>query len=242
MSSIRNVKMAGTLALSALAMVLATHSASAAGPQARSAQTAGDRGAQRRPQQRPERPERPARPERSDRRVPPDRPYTRETETTRTDTGFTRNTTVTNAEGQTATRNMTVVNDKDAGTHVVDIDRTGFDGRTSGVHHERQRTDDGFTRNSTITNRDGETATRNSVVTRNPETGTRTRDTSFTTFDGREGSVSDVAQRTEDGYTRDTTWNLPNGETRTRSVDVSCDKAAGKCVKEVDVNSGVDND
>lgn len=233
MSNIRNVKMAGTLALSALAMVLATHSASAAGPQARSAQTASDRGVQRRPQQRPERPERPARPERPDRRV---------TETTRTDTGFTRNTTVTNAEGQTATRNMTVVNDKDAGTHVVDIDRTGFDGRTSGVHHERQRTDDGFTRNSTITNRDGETATRNSVVTRNPETGTRTRDTSFTTFDGREGSVSDVVQRTEDGYTRDTTRNLPNGEARTRSVDVSCDKAARKCVKEVDVNGGVDND
>jgi hypothetical protein len=44
-----------------------------------------------------------------------------------------------------------------------------------------------------------------------------------------------VIQRTDDGYTRDTVRNLPNGETRTRSVDVSCDKDAVKCVKTVEV-------
>jgi len=44
-----------------------------------------------------------------------------------------------------------------------------------------------------------------------------------------------VIQRTEDGYTRDTTRTLPGGETHTRSVDVSCEKDATRhCVKQVE--------
>ena len=61
------------------------------------------------------------------------------------------------------------------------------------------------------------------------------RQANYSTFDGREGSKSDVIQRTEDGYSRDTTRTTPNGDTHTRAVDVSCDKDAGKCVKQVDV-------
>ena len=64
--------------------------------------------------------------------------------------------------------------------------------------------------------------------------GSVTRESSYTTFDGREGSKSDTVQRTDGGYTRDTTRTLPNGTTQTRSVDLSCDKDAAKCVKQVE--------
>ena len=99
----------------------------------------------------------------------------------------------------------------------------------------RTRTDDGFTRSTTVTNAQGETATRDLTVARDKEAGTVTREANYTTFDGREGSMSDVIQRTEDGYTRDTSRTLPNGTTHTRDVDVSCDKDAAKCVKQVEV-------
>ncbi|HEY6124703.1 MAG TPA: hypothetical protein VIV63_08635, partial [Steroidobacteraceae bacterium] len=81
-----------------------------------------------------------------------------------------------------------------------------------------------------------ETATRDLTVSRDKEAGTVTRESNYTTFDGREGSKSDVVQRTDDGYTRDTVRTMPSGETQTRAVDVSCDKDAGKCVKQVEVN------
>jgi hypothetical protein len=44
-----------------------------------------------------------------------------------------------------------------------------------------------------------------------------------------------VIQRTDDGFTRDTTRTLPNCEMHTRVVDVSCEKDVGKCVKQVEV-------
>lgn len=53
--------------------------------------------------------------------------------------------------------------------------------------------------------------------------------------DGAEGAKSDVIQRTDGGFARDTTRTSPGGPTHTRSVDVSCDKDAGKCVKQVEV-------
>ena len=100
---------------------------------------------------------------------------------------------------------------------------------------ERQRTDNGHTRTDTWTGADGRSARRDATVTNDREAGTRTRNVDYTTADGREGSKSDVVQRTDDGYTRDTTRTLPNGTTQTRNVDVSCDKDAAKCVKQVEV-------
>ncbi len=101
---------------------------------------------------------------------------------------------------------------------------------------ERQRTENGRTRSDTWTRADGKTASRDAVVTNDREAGTRTRNASYTTFDRREGSMSDVIQRTDDGFSRDTTRTLPNGETHTRNVDVSCAKDVGKCVKQVEVD------
>jgi len=162
-------------------------------------------------------------------------PHTRTTERQRTDTGHTRTDTVTRADGATATRNAVVTNDKDAGTRTRNVDYTGFDGKSRSVDSTRTKTDDGFTRSTTATNAQGETATRDLTMSHDQDTGTTTRSANYTTFDGRSGSMSDVIQRTDDGYTRDSTRTLPNGETHTRSADVSCEKeATRKCVQQVE--------
>jgi hypothetical protein len=163
-------------------------------------------------------------------------PHTRTTERQRTENGHTRTDTWTGANGNTATREAVVTNDKDAGTRTRNVDYTGPNGHTASVDSVRTKTDDGFTHSTTITNGQGETATRDLTVSRDKDAGTVTRETNYTTFDGRSGSRSDTVQRTEDGYTRDTSRTLPNGETHTRTVDVSCDKDAGKCVKQVEVD------
>jgi hypothetical protein len=162
-------------------------------------------------------------------------PHTRTTERQRTETGHTRRDTWTGPNGQSATRDATVTRDREAGTRTREVDYTGPNGNTAGVDTVRTKTDDGFTRSTTVTNAQGETATRDLTVSRDKETDTVTRDASYTTFDGRSGSMSDVIQRTDGGFSRETTRTTPNGETHTRSVEVSCDKDAGKCVKQVEV-------
>jgi len=162
-------------------------------------------------------------------------PHTRTTERQRTENGHTRSDTWTGANGRTATRDAVVTNDKDAGTRTRNVDYTGPQGNTAGVDSVRTKTEDGFTRSTTLTNTKGETATRDLTVTRDKDSDTVTRESSYSTADGREGSKTDVIQRTEDGYSRDITRTTPNGETHTRAVDVSCDKDAGKCVKQVEV-------
>jgi hypothetical protein len=159
---------------------------------------------------------------------------THTTERQRTENGHTRKDTWTGANGQAATREAVVSNDAEAGTRTRNVEYTGPSGNTASVDSVRTKTDDGFTRATTATNAQGETATRDLTVTRDKESDTVTRAANYTTFDGRTGSKSDVIQRTDDGYSRDTTRTTPNGATHTRSVDVSCDKDAGKCVKQVE--------
>lgn len=161
-------------------------------------------------------------------------PHTRTTERQRTENGHTRTDTWTGENGRTATRDATVTNDREAGTRTRNVDYTGPNGGTTSVDSVRTKTEDGFTRSTTVTNPQGETATRDLTVSRDKDAGTVTREANYTTFDGRQGSMSDVIQRTEDGYTRDTARTLPNGTTHTRNVDVSCDKDAAKCVKQVE--------
>jgi hypothetical protein len=162
-------------------------------------------------------------------------PHTRTTERQRTENGHARTDTWTGANGRTATREAVVNHDRTAGTRTRDVDYTGPNGGTKSVDGVRTKTDEGFTRNTTATNAQGQSAARDLAVSRDKETGTVTREANYSTFDGREGSKSDVIQRTEGGFSRDTARTLPNGDTHTRSVDVSCDKDAGKCVKQVEV-------
>jgi len=162
-------------------------------------------------------------------------PHTRTTERQRTENGHTRSGTWISADGKTATRDAVVTNDPEAGTRTREVDYTGPDGNTASRDTVRTKTEDGFTRSTTATNKDGETATRDLTVSRDKDAGTVNRESNYTTFDGREGAKSDVIQRTDDGYSRDTVRTLPDGETHTRAVDVSCDKDARKCVKQVEV-------
>ncbi len=159
------------------------------------------------------------------------------TERQRTENGHTAQTKWTGSNGKTATRDATVVNDKEAKTRTRDASYTGPNGKQGSVHDVTQKTDNGYTRNSTFTNAEGQSATRNAVVTNDKDNGTRTRDVTYTGVNGKTSTANTVTTRTDTGYTRDTTVTGPNGGSGTRDVVVACDKAAGHCTKDVAVNS-----
>jgi hypothetical protein len=157
--------------------------------------------------------------------------------TQKTDNGHTRDTTLTNAKGETATREAVATRDAASGTRTRDVTYMGFDGKTRTVQETAQKTDDGYTRSSTFTNAQGESATRNAVVTNDKDNGTRTHEVTHTGVNGRTATSSTVTTRTDNGYMRDTTVTGPNGASGTREVVVACDKAAGRCTKDVAVNN-----
>ena len=105
------------------------------------------------------------------------------------------------------------------------------------MHDVTQKTANGYTRDSTLTNAEGQSATRNAVVMNDKDNGTRTRDVTYTGVNGKTSTANTVTTRTDTGYTRDTTITGPNGGSGTRAVVVACDKAAGHCTKDVAVNS-----
>jgi hypothetical protein len=73
-------------------------------------------------------------------------------------------------------------------------------------------------------------------VVRDKETDTVTREANYTAFDGREGSNSDVIQCTEGGFSRNSWRTPPNDERHSRSVDETCEKDVGKCVKQIEID------
>jgi hypothetical protein len=110
--------------------------------------------------------------------------YSQQTQVQRTASGHTRSDTWTSADGRTATRNATVVNDKAAGTRTRDVQRQGPEGQTATRHVETQRTESGYTRNSTATNAQDQTTTRDTTAIYDPNTKTWTRDVSVNRGDG----------------------------------------------------------
>lgn len=102
-------------------------------------------------------------------------------------------------------------------------------------HTEQVATDNGFTRNMVTTKANGDTATRHMTVTRDKEAGTRTREISGTHFNGTSYSGESVTQRTETGYTRDSTYVNSQGKTVTRHMDADIDKEAGTVTKNISV-------
>jgi uncharacterized protein YdeI (BOF family) len=163
--------------------------------------------------------------------------WTRTTERQRTDDGHTRRDTWQGADGRSASRDVVVANDAENKTRTRNGVWTGPKGNQATVDTVTQKTDDGFTRNTVVTKPDGSTANRDLTVVNDKEAGTRSVSIDRTGFEGRTSSYDSVAQKTDDGYTRNVTQVLPNGQTRTRSADVSCD-GAGKCTKVVDNNGG----
>jgi len=110
--------------------------------------------------------------------------YSHQTQVQRTASGHTRSDTWTSADGRTASRNATVVNDKAAGTRTRDVQRQGPEGQMATRHDETQRTENGYTRNSTATNAQGQTTIRNVTANKDPSTQTWTRDVSVNRGDG----------------------------------------------------------
>ena len=113
--------------------------------------------------------------------------YSHQTQVQRTDNGHTRSDTWTDAEGRTASRNATVVNDKAAGTRTRDVERQGPEGQTATRHDETQRTENGYTRNSTATNAQGQTTNRTATASYDPSTQTWSRDVAVNRDEGGGG-------------------------------------------------------
>lgn len=164
--------------------------------------------------------------------------WTRTSQVQRTENGHTRSDHWQGQDGRTASRDVVVTNDRDAGTRTRNAVWTGPKGEQTRVDTVTQRTDSGFTRDTIVTRPDGATATRDMTVARDAEAGTRSVDVTRTGFDGRTSSYSSTTQRTDDGYERDVTQTLPSGQVRTRSIDVSCDPAAKSCTKTVEHDGG----
>ncbi len=102
---------------------------------------------------------------------------------------------------------------------------------------EQVRTENGFERDMTKTNAKGQTATRHTSVVNDKESKTRTRTVSGTNYNGGQYSGQRVTQKTENGYTRDSTFTNSQGKTTTRSVDATVDKQAGTVTKNISVTN-----
>lgn len=88
------------------------------------------------------------------------RPYTRTTQTQRTDNGYTRHDSIVNAKGKSATRDVTVSNDRETRTRTRNADYVGPNGKARSVDTVTQKTDNGYSREVTETRANGEVRTR----------------------------------------------------------------------------------
>jgi hypothetical protein len=162
--------------------------------------------------------------------------YTHHVQGTRTANGHTRQDAWTNAKGKTATRDATVVNDRESGTRTRDVNWQGPNGKTATREDVTQRTADGYTRDSTVTGPNGKTATRDATVVRDKDAGTVSRDVVSTGPNGKTRTVNDDVQRTDDGYTRETVRTNANGGTLSRDVTAMYDPATKTFSKDVSVD------
>jgi hypothetical protein len=101
--------------------------------------------------------------------------YNRHTEVRRTDNGYTRSDRWTGERG-TTTRQATVVNDRTTQTRSRNVEWTGPQGQQATRTDLTQRTDSGYTRQSTATGPKGGSSTRDVIATRDATTGTWTKD------------------------------------------------------------------
>ena len=154
------------------------------------------------------------------------RVVSRDVSKSKTDNGFERHATAINAQGQAASRDTVVSRDAESQSRSRETTGQRFDGSSYSSTAVVQKTDDGYTRNATRTNAEGEVASRATTVTRDAETKTVTRETMGQNFDGGSYSASSVKQRTENGYTSSSTRLNADGEMANRDVQVTRDAEA----------------
>lgn len=159
--------------------------------------------------------------------------WSRSSTVQRTPSGHTRQDKWQSQDGRSASRQVDVTHDPASGTRNRAAAWTGPEGRTTTVDTVTQRTGSGYTRDTTASRDDGRTATRNTTIANDRAAGSRSVDSTTTGFDGRTTVYSSDAQRTNDGYVRDVTRTLPDGQVNQRSIDVSCDPAGQSCARTV---------
>ncbi len=113
-------------------------------------------------------------------------------------------------------------------------ERTGPAGRTRSKDVEAVRTGDGYRKSTTWTDAQGRQATRDAEVVVDREAGTRDREVQWVGRDGAMRTRSDATRRTEDGYTRSSTFTGAEGRQATRDATVSVDRDAGSAGKTVE--------
>lgn len=119
--------------------------------------------------------------------------YTRQVQQTDTGNGFIRNTTTTNTAGETATRNTTVVNDKENGTRTRTVTGTTFKGETYSGESVTHRTDTGYTREAVHVGTDGKVVNRSVNAEVDKSAGTMTKTISRTP-EGGETSTKTIVK------------------------------------------------
>lgn len=113
---------------------------------------------------------------------------TKHTVQTPTENGFNRVSTVTNGKGETATRETNGVYDPATKTWSKTSNRTNFDGSTASKSSTTTRTDDGYTRESSMTNRKGTTINRTVDASYDKATHSMSKDISVTKTKAGEGT------------------------------------------------------
>ena len=151
----------------------------------------------------------------------------------KTDTGYTRNATRTNAEGEVASRSTEVSRDLESQTLSRTTTGQNFDGGSYSASSVKQKTDNGFASSSSRTNADGQMANRDVQVTRDAENQSVTRSSSGQNFAGESFSASSVKQKTETGYTSSSERTNGAGETQSRTVVATVDRVEGVASKEI---------
>jgi hypothetical protein len=164
--------------------------------------------------------------------------WSRSSTVQRTPNGHTRQDRWQNQDGKSASRQVDVTSDAATGARNRNAVWTGPQGRNTTVDTVTQGTGSGYTRDSTATRDDGSTATRSTTVVNDRAAGTRAVDSTATGFNGGTTTYSSDSLRTDDGYVRDVTRTLPDGQVNQRSVDVSCNPAAQSCTRTVTGGSG----
>lgn len=101
-----------------------------------------------------------------------------------TDNGFTRSKRIELDDGRTATRDLVVSRDKEAGVRTKEVTGKRLDGSTYSGSSIRTKTDTGFTKAKTRTNAAGQTATKDVVATIDRDAGVMTKEITRVNFEG----------------------------------------------------------
>lgn len=153
------------------------------------------------------------------------------------ETGVVREVTRTNMQGETATRNDTVVRDNEVGVATRTVSGVAFDGTSYAGERVITRTEDGLDRASEYSDTAGNSRSGNASLSIDKEAGTLTKqfNASQTNSQGETTSVSgeSIISRTEDGLVRDISTSDSNGNSHSGTGSLIVDKEAGTISKEM---------